>query len=162
VVAIAALIESVPFGLAASSFTTVSLSPALASVCIAHTSTTWPALSQVKQLGLSILDAGQEQICKQLSARSGDRFAGVAWRATADDAVLLEGAAAWFVCSIEQQMRAGDHDIILLRVHELGADAAASPLIFHRSRFRRLAAAPSHEPGGEDSTVIDVDEYGWP
>ncbi|MFE3287545.1 flavin reductase family protein, partial [Streptomyces sp. NPDC059233] len=44
VTAIAALIDGAPVGLAASSFTTVSLAPPLVSVCMAHTSSTWPVL----------------------------------------------------------------------------------------------------------------------
>jgi hypothetical protein len=32
----------------------------------------------------------------------------------------------------------GDHSVIMLRVHELDADAAVPPLVFHASRFWRL------------------------
>jgi hypothetical protein len=43
VTAVSALIDGRPVGIAASSFTSVSLDPPLVSVCIAHSSTTWPA-----------------------------------------------------------------------------------------------------------------------
>ncbi len=36
-------------------------------------------------------------------------------------------------------MPAGDHDIALLRVHDLGADPRVPPLVFHGSAYRRLA-----------------------
>jgi flavin reductase (DIM6/NTAB) family NADH-FMN oxidoreductase RutF len=52
--------------------------------------------------------------------------------------VLLEGASGWIETSIEQQVRAGDHDIIVLRVHDLDADHDVSPLVFHASRFWRI------------------------
>ena len=42
VAVVAAVVDSTPVGIAASSFTSVSLDPALVSLCIAHTSTTWP------------------------------------------------------------------------------------------------------------------------
>jgi flavin reductase (DIM6/NTAB) family NADH-FMN oxidoreductase RutF len=71
--------------------------------------------------------------------RGPDRFADLRWTATADGAVLLGGAGAWLECSTEQQVRAGDHDIVVLRVHDLDADHALAPLVFRRSRFRRLA-----------------------
>lgn len=148
VTAIAALVDGVPVGLAANSFTSVSLDPPLLSVCVAHTSTTWPALSDRARVGVTVLGAGQEQACTQLAARTGDRFADLDWHATADGAVLIDGASAWFDCSIEQHIRAGDHDIVLLRIHELDADHAVPPLVFHASRFRRLeevaSAAPRH------------------
>jgi flavin reductase (DIM6/NTAB) family NADH-FMN oxidoreductase RutF len=139
VAAVAALIDGEPAGLAANSFVSVSLDPPFASVCIAHTSTTWPALRTAERLGISVLGAHQETAGRQLSARGGDRFAALAWRATRAGAVLLSEASAWFDCSIEQEIPAGDHDIVLLRIHDLGA-SEVSPLVFHGSTFRRLQA----------------------
>ena len=52
--------------------------------------------------------------------------------------MLLEGASGWLDCSIEQQVRAGDHDIVVLRVHDLDADHDVGPLVFHASQFHRL------------------------
>jgi flavin reductase (DIM6/NTAB) family NADH-FMN oxidoreductase RutF len=138
VTAIAAVVDGSPLGIAASSFTSVSLEPPLVSVCVAHSSTTWPVLRQVARFGVSVLSAGQEQACRQLSARHGDRFADLGWRVTADGAVLLDGASAWLECSTEAEYRAGDHDIVVLRVHDLEADDTVGPLVFHASRFRRL------------------------
>jgi len=140
VTALAAVVDGRPVGIAASSFTSVSLTPALVSVCVAHTSTTWPLLSGAPRLGVSVLAAGHEEACRRLASRdAGDRFAGLDWRETEDGAVLLDGASAWLDCSVEQQVRAGDHDIVVLRVHDLDADHAVSPLVFHASGFHRLA-----------------------
>ena len=138
VTAIAALIDGGPVGIAASSFTSVSLDPPLVSVCIAHSSTTWPLLSGAARFGVSVLAADQERACVQLSARHADRFADLDWRATAHGAVLLEGASAWLECSTDAAFRAGDHDIVVMRVHDLDADHAVQPLVFHASRFNQL------------------------
>jgi flavin reductase (DIM6/NTAB) family NADH-FMN oxidoreductase RutF len=138
VTAVAALVDGELLGLAASSFTSVSLNPALVSVCIGHSSTTWPRLRRAAHLGVSVLSAEQEHVGRQMAARDGDRFAGLTWRVTEDGAVLLDGAAAWFDCSIDAQIRAGDHDLILLEVHALDADVSIGPLVFHASQFRRL------------------------
>jgi flavin reductase (DIM6/NTAB) family NADH-FMN oxidoreductase RutF len=138
VTAVAAVVNGAPLGLAASSFTSVSLDPAIVSVCIAHSSTTWPALRTAVRLGVSVLGAHQERACRQLSARAGDRFTSLDWRQTDDGAVLLSGTSAWLDTSIEQQIAAGDHNIVLLRVHAFGIDSEVAPLIFHASRFRRL------------------------
>lgn len=139
VTAIAALVDGVPVGLAASSFTPVSLDPPMVSVCVARTSTTWPVLRQVRRLGVSVLGAHQEHACRQLSARDRDRFAALSWRSGDGGAVLIDGASAWLDCIIEQEIPAGDHDIILLRVADLAADPEVAPLVFHASRFRQLA-----------------------
>jgi flavin reductase (DIM6/NTAB) family NADH-FMN oxidoreductase RutF len=141
VTAVAALVDGAPVGLAASSFTSVSLDPPLVSVCVAHSSTTWPLLRDSARLGVTVLGAHQEQACRQLAGRGDDRFASLDWRATPDGAVLVEDASAWLDCSVEQLVRAGDHDIVLLRVHELDADPAVPPLVFHASGFRRLEAS---------------------
>jgi flavin reductase (DIM6/NTAB) family NADH-FMN oxidoreductase RutF len=140
VTAVAALIDGVPAGITANSFTSVSLEPPIVSICVAHTSTTWPLLRRAARLGISVLGAHQERHGRALSQRRGDRFDSVRWRATADGAVLLDGASAWLDCSIDREIRVGDHDLILLRVHALDADAAVPPLVFHASQFRRLSA----------------------
>jgi flavin reductase (DIM6/NTAB) family NADH-FMN oxidoreductase RutF len=141
VTAIAALVDGVPVGLAASSFTSVSLDPPMVSLCLAHSSSTWPVLRRATRLGVSVLGAHQERLCRQLSSRDGDRFAGASWRALDDGGILLDGASAWLDCTIEQEIPAGDHDIVLLRVHDLDADTQVTPLVFHASGFRRLAPA---------------------
>jgi flavin reductase (DIM6/NTAB) family NADH-FMN oxidoreductase RutF len=142
VAALAALVGANPQGIAVSSFTSVSLDPPMVLVCVAHTSTTWPSLRHAPRLGISILAAGQEQACRQLSARDGDRFVGLDWHATGDGAVLIDGASAWFECSVDKQTPAGDHDIVVLRVHDLDGDHAVSPLVFHGSRLRQLHPEP--------------------
>ncbi|WP_199865068.1 flavin reductase family protein [Frankia sp. EI5c] len=138
VTAIGAVVDGVPVGLAASSFTSVSLDPPLVSVCIARTSSTWPLLARAPRIGISILSAAQAQAGRQLAARQPDRFAGLTWHATADGAVLLADASGWLDTSIEAQIPAGDHDIIVLRVHDLDASHDIHPLVFHASRFHRL------------------------
>ncbi|MFB7862720.1 flavin reductase family protein [Streptomyces sp. NPDC056069] len=142
VTAIAALVDGEPVGLAASSFTTVSLAPPLVSVCMAHTSGTWPVLRRADRLGLSVLGADQGALCRRLAGPAGERFAGASWQADEDGAVLLDDAAAWFTCSVDEEIRAGDHDIVVLRVHDLRLDRDVDPLVFHASSFRSLLPRP--------------------
>jgi hypothetical protein len=52
VTAFCGLIDGVAEGMAASSFTSVSLDPPLVSVCVANTSTTWPKLARLDRLGV--------------------------------------------------------------------------------------------------------------
>jgi flavin reductase (DIM6/NTAB) family NADH-FMN oxidoreductase RutF len=140
VAVLAALVDGTPEGLAASSFTSVSLDPPLVSVCIAHTSTTWPKLRNATRIGVSVLSADQEQAGRQLASKTIDRFAGLLWRDTPEGALLLEGASAWLDVSVHQHVGAGDHDIVVLAVHDLGGDLGThEPLVFHASQFRRLA-----------------------
>jgi flavin reductase (DIM6/NTAB) family NADH-FMN oxidoreductase RutF len=82
VAAVAAVVGGEPAGLAANSFVSVSLDPPLVSVCIAHTSTTWPTLRSADRLGISVLGDHQESVSRQLSSRDSARFAGLSWRVT--------------------------------------------------------------------------------
>jgi flavin reductase (DIM6/NTAB) family NADH-FMN oxidoreductase RutF len=140
VTALAALVDGEPVGMAANSFTSVSLDPPLVSVCVATTSSTWPRLRRATRLGVSVLSHEQEAASRSLASRGVDRFAGLSWHATEDGAILLDGASAWFDCAVEREIRAGDHEIVLLNVHGLGTDPLTPPLVFHGSRYRRLAA----------------------
>lgn len=139
VTAVAGLVAGAPVGMAASSFTSVSLDPPLVSVCIATTSTSWRLLRRTPRIGISVLGDGHQEACRRLAARGVDRFADLHWWATEDGAVLVGGASAWLECSVHREIRAGDHDVVLLAVHGLARDAATAPLVFHGSRFRRLA-----------------------
>lgn len=140
VIAIAALVDGVPVGMAASSFTSVSLDPPLVMICVASTSTTWPKLRDAARFGVSVFAADQTAACKQLAGKNDDRFANLEWRADDAGAVTLDGSTAWFHCSTHAVFPSGDHDIVVLRIHALDADHTIHPLVFHASKFRRLEA----------------------
>jgi flavin reductase (DIM6/NTAB) family NADH-FMN oxidoreductase RutF len=138
VTAVAALVEGTPVGLAASSFTSVSLDPPLVSVCIARTSTTWPKLRDVPRIGVSVLAEDHGDIARTLAGRSDDRFANLEWKDDGTGAVLVMGSALWLTCTVDAELPAGDHDIVLLRIAELQVFPEVAPLIFHASSFRQL------------------------
>lgn len=140
VVSVAAEVDGTPVGMAASSFTSVSLEPALVSFAIANTSGTWPLLRKAPLLGVSVLADHHDQVCRQLAGPAASRFADLALRCTEGGAVLLEDAVATFECSIDREVVAGDHTVVLLQLHAVRDTAAGSPLVFHRSGFGRLAS----------------------
>ena len=137
--AVCGVADGRPAGLTASSFTSVSLHPALVSVCLANTSTTWPVLRRLPGLGVSVLAETQVPICQALARKGGNRFAQVRWEASSSGAVFIRGAALWLDCTLESEVEAGDHDIALLRICGMRCFPEVAPLVFHRSSFRRLA-----------------------
>jgi flavin reductase (DIM6/NTAB) family NADH-FMN oxidoreductase RutF len=141
VTAVCALVDGVPVGMAASTFVPVSLDPPLVSVCVRSESRTWPRLRWSDQLGISVLAGNHEVACRSLADKDGDRFNGVAWRAGPGDAVFIDDAVAWLACRLHAEMPAGDHVIAVLRILGVRADSDGEPLVFHRSRFRKLAVA---------------------
>jgi flavin reductase (DIM6/NTAB) family NADH-FMN oxidoreductase RutF len=139
VTAVCAIVDGAPIGMAASSFTSVSIEPALVSVCFQSSSITWRTLRERPRLGISVLAQGQDNICMSLAQSTTERFAEVAWDRTIEGAVFVRGATAWLECSVYGEVPAGDHAVALLEIQGLRAYPKAAPLVFHGSQFRRLA-----------------------
>jgi flavin reductase (DIM6/NTAB) family NADH-FMN oxidoreductase RutF len=137
VVAVAAVVDGRPTGLAASSFTSVSLDPPLVCFSVAATSKTWPDLRRASHLGVTVLAEHQGLACRQLAGPVDDRFTGLAVSASDDGALVLDEGLAHFDCTIYREVEAGDHIMILLRLHAVW-HVAGQPLVFHRSGFTRL------------------------
>lgn len=133
VVAIAAEVDGVRQGLAASTFVPVSLEPPLVSFCVQNTSTTWPKLTGVPMLGIS-----DDAAVRTLAAKTGDRFAGLETVSNDAGAVFIKGTSVWLESAIEQLVPAGDHTIVVLRVNQVKVDPNVAPIVFHRSVLRRL------------------------
>ncbi|MEV6068528.1 flavin reductase family protein [Nocardia sp. NPDC052001] len=138
VVAVCARIGGVPHGMVVSTFVPVSLDPPLVSLCVQYSSETWPRLEKASLLGLSLLGTEQQAAARSLSSRSGDRFRDVELRSGHGNAAFIAGASAWLEASVHEQVPAGDHAVVLLRVHRLTAHPDTEPLVFHRSGFRSL------------------------
>lgn len=141
VAAVCAMSGAERVGMAVSTFTPVSLDPPLISLCIQRSSSTWPRLRNASSLGVSVLSADHEGAARQLSLKAGDRFAGVATTITPSGAIHLDQACAWFECAIENEVEAGDHLIVVLRIARGGRRNPSDPLVFHGSKFRRLEVA---------------------
>lgn len=137
VMAVCGLVEGRPAGMVVNSFTSISLEPPLVAISAARTSSTWPALSGGR-LGLSVLSADQEAVCRQLSSRNGDRFAEAGWHATSDGAVLIRDAALWLECDVRSVFDGGDHEIVVMEVLHVNEFPDVDPLVFHQSRFHAI------------------------
>ena len=139
VTACCGLIDGVPEGMAASSFTSVSLDPPLVSLCVANTSTTWPKLAPLQRLGLSVLAGAHGTVARSLASKTGHRFGGVDWVATESGAVFVHGSTLWLECSLFKRVDAGDHEIVVLQIEALAVYPDVAPMVFHRSGFHGLA-----------------------
>jgi flavin reductase (DIM6/NTAB) family NADH-FMN oxidoreductase RutF len=141
VTAFCGLLDGVAEGMAASSFTSVSLDPALVSVCVANSSTTWPKLARLERLGLSVLAGEHAPVARALASKTGNRFSGVDWMATDTGAVFVHGATLWLECAPYKRIEAGDHEIVVLQIVSLAIYPDVAPMVFHRSNFHELAPA---------------------
>ncbi|WP_199229310.1 flavin reductase family protein [Caulobacter endophyticus] len=138
VTALCGMDEGKPIGMTASAFVAISLQPALVSVCIKQGSATWRQLRARGRIGISFLGDGHAAAARQLAQRSENRFSGLDYEVTADGALFLANATAWLECSVETEIAAGDHEIVLFRLHKAAVADGVMPLVFHSSDFHTL------------------------
>lgn len=135
---VAAQVDGRPAGMLANSFTSVSLDPPLVSVAMGRHSPTLARLRRAPRWGISVLDEQQQVLFGQLARPAPERFAGIDALSGDDGSLLLPGAAATFIVSPQDELAAGDHVIVVLRVLAHERDTGRAPLIFHGSRLHTL------------------------
>lgn len=141
VVVVAAEVDGRPEGLVASTFTIgVSLEPPLATVAVQHSSTTWPKLAEAgTELGISLIGHGQSDLCRKIASKDRrNRFTDLAVTTGKHGGVTLDGAPVTFTTRIYDQVRAGDHDIVVLELLDLAVEESSEALVFHQSEFKTL------------------------
>lgn len=109
-----------PYGITVSSFTTVSLEPALILICIDRSSRFTDEIRSGAPFLVNVLSEGQELIARRFADRlQPDRFQGIGWNSGWSGMPLLEGTVATFGCSVNKVVEAGDHLVVIAAVHEL-------------------------------------------
>lgn len=126
-----------PIGFTANSFTSVSLDPPLLLVCIDNKSDNIETYSNGAGFVINILAEDQQDISNRFATTMDDRFDGIDWRSSQGGNPLLGGIAAYFDCTTEQTIAAGDHQIIIGRVHDCDANGK-SGLGYHRGKYFTL------------------------
>lgn len=100
-------------------FVEVSLDPTLTSVAVQKQSRTWEKLRDAGEINLSVPSTHHNAVVYQLGSMSADRLVGVDHSVGGGGAVLIDNSTATFPGTIEDEISAGDHYIVLLRVSPL-------------------------------------------
>ncbi|HVV36265.1 MAG TPA: flavin reductase family protein [Acidimicrobiales bacterium] len=137
---VTALEGETPVGFTAQSFVSLSIDPPLVAVCPARSSTSWPRIAAADGLCINILGADQEPVCRAMATPGADKFSGVGWSAAPrTGAPLIDGSLAWVEGRIEATHPAGDHEIVVVRVEDMGEATSEGhphgPLLFYRAGF---------------------------
>jgi len=128
-----------PVGFTCQSFVSLSIDPPFVAVAPARTSTSWPRIARAGSFCVNVLSDHQQEICEGFAVSGGDKFAGVDWRpAPVTGSPVIEGSLAWVDCQVELVHDAGDHELIIGKVLDLGSGEGL-PLLFYRSRFATVA-----------------------
>ncbi|RVD35094.1 alpha/beta fold hydrolase, partial [Mesorhizobium sp. M4A.F.Ca.ET.020.02.1.1] len=149
-----------PRGFTANSFTSVSLEPPLVLVCIAKKALGHQAFSTSRGFAINILSEDQKAASGIFASKAADKFASVVWQPGQTGNPVIDGSVAVFDCGMEQLVDAGDHSILIGRVHDFTHNGA-QPLGYCRGAYvtpglsqEALAAAP---PGTEVGAILESD-----
>lgn len=132
-----------PVGFTCQSFFSLSLDPPLISFSPSRTSVTWPRIRRAGAFCVNVLAAHHSGHSQAFARSGGDKFAGIDWAPAPSGAPVLDGVCAWVDCTLEAEHDGGDHTIVVGRVTGLGADAAGSPLLYHRGAYGLTVPLPS-------------------
>jgi 3-hydroxy-9,10-secoandrosta-1,3,5(10)-triene-9,17-dione monooxygenase reductase component len=136
---VAGIEEDEPVGFTCQAFVSLSMDPPFVAVAPARTSTSWPRIARSGSFCVNVLGDHQQELCRGFAVSGGKKFEGVAWRRSpASGSPVIDGSIAWIDCDVELVHDAGDHELILGRVLDLGT-AEGSPLLFFRSRYATIA-----------------------
>jgi 3-hydroxy-9,10-secoandrosta-1,3,5(10)-triene-9,17-dione monooxygenase reductase component len=136
---VTAVDEGEPVGLTCQSFTSVSLDPPLVLFVPGKGSLSWPRIRSAGHFCANVLNDEQEELGRRFAVKGLDKFAGVGWRPGPTGSPILDGCLAFVECRVEAVHDAGDHEIVVGRVVDLGAAPSGSPLLFYRGGYGRFA-----------------------
>ncbi|WP_238385086.1 flavin reductase family protein [Nesterenkonia muleiensis] len=140
IAALCAQVNGEPAGFVVTSFAVgASFEPPMVMFSVQDSSRTWPMLRTAQRIGASVLSSEHQIACRQLSSRTRDRFAGLEFTVTAQDALLLNDSPMWLECEVLSETPAGDHRVVVMRVRGLDTRPDIQPLIYRAHRFHRLA-----------------------
>ena len=126
-----------PYGLTATAFSSVSLLPPLALVCVDRNAESFPHFEPSGVFAVNFLGREQESISQRFAVSGGDKFDGVAWRSGVLGAPLLDGTIGHVECRIHHTYEGGDHVIYVGEI-ESAAASDGEPLVYFRGAYRSV------------------------
>ncbi len=130
--------DASPRGFTANSFTSVSLSPPLISVCVDHRAASLAVYRGCETFAVNVLSDDQREVSNLFAGKSPHKFERVAWRGGRLGAPLLDACAAWFECTPHSRTDAGDHLLMIGEVQSFGHADEVRPLSFCRGNYLSL------------------------
>jgi len=136
VVVATGMLEGIPAGFAAQSFSSLSLDPPLVALFPGKQSSSWPKLRDSGSFCINVLGAHHQAVCERFAQSGADKFAGLDWRTGVTGSPILTSVLAYIDCDLEAEHDAGDHTIAVGRVRDLAVvEADAQPLLFFRGGY---------------------------
>jgi flavin reductase (DIM6/NTAB) family NADH-FMN oxidoreductase RutF len=126
-----------PLGMTANSLASVSLRPALVSLCVDCEAEMHDAILRVPEFVVNILCSDQEMLARRFADKHEDRFDGIGYHLSPDGLIILDGILAHIECERYAEYPSGDHTIVIGRVVG-GETADGRPLLYYRGGYAEL------------------------
>ena len=139
VAVVTALTEDGLAGMVVGTFSSVSLDPPLVAFFPTRSSGSFAHLRTAETFCVNVLASDQETLCRQLATGGAGKFDGVPWRPAPLGSPILDDAVVWVECTYEDIREAGDHYIVLGRVHEFAVERSTLPLLFFQGGYGRFS-----------------------
>ncbi|TMR29634.1 flavin reductase family protein [Actinomadura geliboluensis] len=126
-----------PAGFTATSFTSVSLEPALVSFCVATIASVTQAVQQAERFAVHLLGSHDSLLADRFARSGVDRFAGTACLQEPDGLPILTVVPAWLSARVVARYAAGDHVLVIGEVDNGGVRNEAPGLVRHDGAYAR-------------------------
>lgn len=137
-----------PAGMTVQGFLSVSLVPPLVLFSTGRGSRAWPVIEETGAFCVNLLAAEQQWLSERMATRGADKFRDVRWvPAPATGSPVLQGGLGHVDCRVESVHPAGDHLLVVGRVHDLGHTDAEDALLYYRGGYGATGALPPAGPG---------------
>lgn len=129
-------------GMTVSSFTSLSLDPALLSVSLYNTSRTHALVSAAGKFGVTILAADQEDVSNTFAGRvadTEDRFADCEVEYLTSKIPFIKGGLSFLECRVYDTITVGTNTLFIGEIIETKAVEDGNPLLYVNQKYGKLA-----------------------
>jgi flavin reductase (DIM6/NTAB) family NADH-FMN oxidoreductase RutF len=133
--------QGVLHGMTVSSFTSISVDPAVVMISLFNTSRTHLYIQRSGIFGITILDKRQKAISEVFAGKvpeDADRFLGLETFTLETCAPLLKGGLAWFDCKVIHSFPVGQNTVFFGEVAACKYDETGKPLLYSNRAYGYL------------------------
>ncbi|MEW6403827.1 MAG: flavin reductase family protein [Chloroflexota bacterium] len=139
---VTAAYDGIQHGMTVSSFTSISLEPALISISLHTTSRTGELIHKAGAFGITILSAEQTQLSELFAGRTNeneDRFSSVETETLVTGAPLIKGGLSWLDCRVVHTYDAGMNTLFVAEVVAARGLEEGTPLVYFNRNYWGLS-----------------------
>lgn len=144
------------YGMVVGSFTSVSLDPPLVAFFPDQRSSSWPKIRACGHFCVNVLGADQADLCNRFASKKDNKFEGISHRLSHHGMPILDGVLACIECHIDDEIKMGDHSIVIGRVISLSNERDIGPLLFLRGALGHFEVANARTGSGTRDPAAPV------